>query len=318
MLFTIFQESRRGSRKLNQDRIAYSYSRDSLLMVVADGMGGHVGGEIAAQIVARLLIERFQQEAKPSIANPHQFLQETMLRAHAALGHYANQLSMIESPRTTCVACIVQSGHAYWAHAGDSRFYLFRNGVIVAQTRDHSKVQYLLEQGLLTPQAAARHPDRNKVYSCLGGVLEPVIDVSKRTRVEHGDICLLCTDGVWGVMSDRELVRGLYGVPLLAAAPLLLAEAERRGGPEGDNLSAIAMYWGSETGGAETTARATITETMPLGEFESTIDRSVELKQRTDGARDLSDDEIEKAIQEIQTTIRRYSDQNAKNDKGKK
>jgi serine/threonine protein phosphatase PrpC len=318
MLFTIFQESRRGSRKLNQDRIAYSYSRDSLIMLVADGMGGHLGGEIAAQIVVRLVIERFQQEAKPSILNPHQFLQETMLRAHSALGHYANQLSMSESPRTTCVACIVQAGHAYWAHAGDSRFYLFRNGEIVAQTRDHSKVQYLIEQGLITPQAAIRHPDRNKVYSCLGGALDPVIDLSKRTRIDHGDICLLCTDGVWGVMSDRELARGLFGVPVLAAGPLLLAEAERRGGGEGDNLSAIAMYWGAEEGGDESRAQGTITETMPLGEFESTMDHAVELKQRSDGARDLSDDEIERAIEEIQSTIKRYSDQNGKGDKGRK
>lgn len=312
MQFTIFQESRRGSRKLNQDRIAYSYSREALLMVVADGMGGHVGGEIAAQIVVRLLVERFQQEARPLIGNPHQFLEETMLRAHAALGHYANQLSMLESPRTTCVACLIQGNHAYWAHAGDSRLYLFRDRHIIAQTRDHSKVQYMIEQGLITPQQAITHPDRNKVYSCLGGILEPMIDVSKRTRIETGDLFLLCTDGVWSVMAERELIRALCGLPLLAAAPLLMTEAERRGGTEGDNLSAVAMQWGSEEAGGEAMTRATITETLPLGEFESTVDRSVELRQRSDGARDLTDDEIEKAIQEIQATIKRYSDKNGK------
>jgi len=89
MLFTIFQESRKGSRKMNQDRVAHSYSRDSLIMVAADGMGGHAGGEIAAQIAVRIIIERFQQEAKPLIKNPLLFLHDTMMRAHAALGHYA-------------------------------------------------------------------------------------------------------------------------------------------------------------------------------------------------------------------------------------
>ena len=131
MRFTIFQESRKGAREGNQDRIAYTYSRETLLLVIADGMGGHVGGEIAAQIAVRLFIERFQQEAKPILRNPLKFLQDTMLRAHAALGSYANQFSMLETPRTTCVAVIVQGGHAYWAHVGDSRFYLLRQGKLI-------------------------------------------------------------------------------------------------------------------------------------------------------------------------------------------
>ena len=177
MRFTIFQDSRKGSRKVNQDRLAYTYGRDTLLLVVADGMGGHAGGEIAAQICVRLFIERFQQEAKPVLKNPLKFLQETMLRAHAALGSYANQFSMLETPRTTCVAVVVQASHAYWAHAGDSRFYLFRQGSLIAATKDHSKVQYLVDQGLIGTSDMAVHPDRNKVFSCLGGLVDPVIDL---------------------------------------------------------------------------------------------------------------------------------------------
>ncbi len=187
MRFTIFQESRKGSRAVNQDRVAYTYGRDTLLMVVADGMGGHAGGEIAAQIAVRLFIERFQQEAKPVLRNPLGFLQESMAKAHAALGSYSTQFSMLETPRTTCVACIVQAGYAYWAHVGDSRLYLFRHGTLIGQTRDHSKVQYLVDQGVIDAGDAALHPDRNKVYSCLGGMIEPIIDLSNRTPLRNGD-----------------------------------------------------------------------------------------------------------------------------------
>lgn len=304
MRFTIFQESRKGSRKVNQDRIAYTYGRDTLLMVVADGMGGHAGGEIAAQIAVRLFVERFQQEAKPILRNPLKFLQDTMLRAHLALGSYASQFSMLETPRTTCVACIVQANHAYWAHVGDSRFYLFRQGALIGHTKDHSKVQYLVDQGLIGAHEVADHPDRNKVFSCLGGLVDPVIDLSKRTPLRNGDVMVLCTDGVWGVIPQGELATYLTSTPILKTGPQMMREAEKRGGPDGDNLSAIIVRWGPETLTDESSS--TITETMGLGEFATEIDRTVTLTDRKGTQRDLTDDEIERAIAEIQQTIHKF------------
>jgi serine/threonine protein phosphatase PrpC len=304
MRFTIFQESRKGSRKVNQDRLAYTFSRDTLLLVVADGMGGHAGGEIAAQICVRLFIERFQQEAKPVLKNPVQFLQDSMLRGHAALGSYAAQFSMLETPRTTCVACIVQAGQAYWAHVGDSRLYLFRQGGLIGQTKDHSKVQYLIDQGLISADDVATHPDRNKIFSCLGGLVDPVIDLSRRTPLRNGDVVVLCTDGLWGVMKREEIADWLTSTPILTTGPQMMREAEKRGGADGDNLSAIVVRWGPETLTEQTTT--TVTETMGLGEFETQIDRTLTLTDRTGVQRDLSDDEIERAIEEIQSTIQRY------------
>ncbi len=304
MRFTIFQESRKSQRKINQDRLAYTYSRDTLLLVLADGMGGHAGGEIAAQIAVRLFIERFQQDAKPTLKNPLKFLQDTMLRAHSALGSYANQFSMLETPRTTCVACIVQQNYAYWAHVGDSRLYLFRQGGLIGQTKDHSKVQYLLDQGLIGRHEVADHPDRNKIFSCLGGLVDPVIDLSRRTPLRNGDLLVLCTDGLWGVYPQEEIARALTGTPILKSAPVLMREAEARGGPDGDNLSMIAVRWGPETLTDEPTT--TITETLGLGEFQTEIDRTLTLTDRTGAQRDLTDDEIERAIEEIQATIKRY------------
>ena len=304
MRFTIFQESRKGQRRVNQDRIAYTYGRDTLMMVVADGMGGHAGGEIAAQIAVRLFIERFQQEAKPVLRNPLKFLQETMLRAHAALGSYANQFSMLETPRTTCVACVVQAGHAYWAHAGDSRFYLFRQGSLIGITKDHSKVQYLVDQGLIGVADMAEHPDRNKVFSCLGGLVDPVIDLSRRTPLRNGDILVLCTDGLWSGMPQGDMATWLTSAPILNTAPKMMDQAEKRAGPDGDNLSAIVVRWGPETLTDE--AQSTVTDTLGLGEFATEIDHTMTLKQRRGPQRDLTDDEIERAIAEIQSTIQKY------------
>jgi serine/threonine protein phosphatase PrpC len=302
MRFTIFQESRKGAREVNQDRIAYTYSRETLLLVIADGMGGHVGGEIAAQIAVRLFIERFQQEAKPILRNPLKFMQDTMLRAHAALGSYANQFSMLETPRTTCVAVIVQGGHAYWSHVGDSRFYLLRQGKLIATTKDHSKVQYLVDQGLITPEEAVLHPDRNKIFSCLGGMAEPVIDLSRRTPVLDGDLLILCTDGLWSVYPHSEMATMLTSTPILTTAPRMMREAEQRGGPEGDNLSAIIVRWGPETLADEPTT----TDNLALGHFETQVDATVTLAERSGEKRSLTDDEIERAIAEIQSTIQKY------------
>lgn len=304
MRFTIFQDSRKGSRKVNQDRVAYTYSRDTLLLVVADGMGGHAGGEIAAQICVRLFIERFQQEAKPVLKSPPRFLQDCMLRAHAALGSYAAQFSMLETPRTTCVACIVQAGQAYWAHVGDSRLYLYRQGGLIAQTKDHSKVQYLIDQGLIRSDEVATHPDRNKIFSCLGGLVDPVIDLSRRLPLRNGDVIVLCTDGVWSVLKREEIADWLTSTPILATGPQMMREAEKRGGADGDNLSVIVVRWGPEKLADQTTT--TVTETMSLGEFATQIDRTLTLTDRTGVERDLSDDEIERAIEEIQSTIQRY------------
>ena len=304
MRFTIFQDSRKGSRKVNQDRIAYIYGRDTLLMVLADGMGGHAGGEIAAQIAVRLFAERFQQEAQPVLRSPLEFLHDTMRRAHAALGSYARQFSLVETPRTTCVAVIIQSGYAYWAHAGDSRLYLFRQGQLYSQTKDHSKVQYLLDRGLITEDEVPYHPERNRIYSCLGGAVEPVIDLSRRTTLRTNDILLLCSDGFWTVMPTREIANILTSAPLLQAAPKMMREAQQRGGADGDNLSTIIMRWDTDTD--TNTAPATETARMSSGEFQTELERTVTVTNHTGANRELTDEEIERAIAEIQATIQKF------------
>lgn len=119
-------------------------------MVVADGMGGHYYGEIAAQIAVQTLVESFQREANPTITDPFLFLQKSMMNAHRAIADFSATHRLKDSPRTTCVASIIQHNVAYWAHSGDSRLYLMRNGRVITHTRDHSRVQLRSTKGSST------------------------------------------------------------------------------------------------------------------------------------------------------------------------
>lgn len=302
MRFTIYQESRKGARANNEDRTSYCYSREALLMVVADGMGGHHYGEIASQIAVQTLADTFQREARPTLADPFSFLQKGMTNAHHAILDYAQRHRLSDTPRTTCVACIVQDSIAYWAHAGDSRLFLMRGGKVVTQTRDHSRIRVLIEEGLISEASAATHPDRNKIYSCLGSPTPPEIDFSRKTPLNHGDIVLLCTDGVWGEMSGETMATALTGANLIHALPLLLTEAEARGGPQADNLSVVAVRW--EDTYVEEASSIISTQTMAPDEVATRIEQfGRDPAQKTD----LTEDEIERAISEIRNAIDKYN-----------
>jgi len=302
MRFSIFQESRKGGREANEDRTSYAYTRDSLLMVVADGMGGHLHGEVASQIAAQLLTEAFQREAKPTLADPLGFLQKSINDAHFALGDYAKARNLVESPRTTCVACVVQDSTAFWAHVGDSRLYHIREGRIQAQTRDHSRVQMLVDQGRVREEAVAAHPDRNKIFNCIGAVALPQVELSRPTLLREDDTLILCTDGWWGPLAGKLITRVLLKSDLMKAIPELLDLAELRGGADSDNLSVVGMTWEEKHRGALTGEVSTQTLVLDgistqLGDF-SKADNS-----------DLSDEEIERAIQEIRAAIRKHMPQ---------
>ena len=305
MKFTIYQESRPGKRPNNEDRLAHCYSRDALLMVVADGMGGHYYGEVAAQIAVQCVTEAFQREANPKIHDPFSFINRTMLNAHCAILDFADTHKLQDSPRTTCVACLIQDSIAYWAHAGDSRLYLIRGGRVLTRTRDHSRVQLLIDQGMISPAQAPFHPDRNKVYSCLGGRQDPDIELSRKTPLEAGDVVALCTDGLWGLYPDDLLAAALKNENLMKSVPELMEQADGRGGQNADNLSIVAVRWEDNYVEPGSGNSSTIhTQTMPLGAITTRLDEfGRNPKYRTE----LTDDEIERAIQEIRSTIQKYS-----------
>jgi protein phosphatase len=112
MQFSVYQESHIGGRKVNQDRMGYSFTRDALLLVLADGMGGHARGEIAAAIATRTISQMFQQQATPYVKGAERFLEEALAAAHSEILTYTATHNMPESPRTTVVACLVQHNTA--------------------------------------------------------------------------------------------------------------------------------------------------------------------------------------------------------------
>ena len=285
MNYTIAQDSRIGGRQINQDRVAWLATTDAVLMVVADGMGGHLQGEVAAQIVIDTVTERFRGEANTRLADPARFLAATLQQAHETIVRYAAEcrIPAYAAPRTTCIACVVQDGQANWAHAGDSRLYLIhhlsKGPARVAQTRDHSIVQRMIDAGSLSHAEAATHPLRNRVFSCLGGDETPQIELSSAIPLQDGDLIALCTDGAWSPLGER-LVTELGRAPLTSTVPHLLDVAEKEAGPGADNLTLIAMSW---------KAPVAVAETLPSPSFCDTYI----------GQAPLSDAEIERAIDEI-------------------
>ena len=305
MKFSIYQESRVGKRKNNEDRLAHCYSRDALLTVVADGMGGHHYGEVAAQIAVQAMMESFNLEGGMEIADPFLFLQRSIMNAHRAICDFSRKNYLDDLPRTTCIACLVQHSIAYWAHSGDSRLYLIHDGKIVRRTRDHSRVQLMIEQGVLNEEQANLHPERNKIYSCLGGPIPPTIEFSRKATLESGDLLLLCTDGLWSVLPDDFMSVYLKKGNLKLTVPEMFNHAEMRAGRYADNLSAIVVRWDDsydDTYGADTSTFVS-TQAFSRGDITTCFD---EFGQPSDYRGDLSDAEIEQAISEIRNAIHQY------------
>ncbi len=300
MKFTIFQNSRQGPRQYNQDRLAYSYSKDALFLVVADGMGGHRHGEIAAQLAVTTMTDAFQRLAVPMLSSPAKFLIDHIQQVHDMIDQLTQERELIESPRTTIVAAVVQRGVLYCAHVGDSRLYHFRDGHLLYRTEDHSIVQSLYSKGLINKDDMSTHPYRHKVYSCLGGDIPPKIDLSDRQELAEGDTILLCTDGVWGAVVDEKIKHILNSPSITDGITSLLDQAELASQEQGDNMSAIGLQWGDK----QSSKLAVSTISMAMGTT-TTIMNPITQPNHHDGASDvdLTDDEIESTIQEIQRAL---------------
>ena len=234
-----------GGREENQDRVAVAVTDQAALLVVVDGMGGHANGAKAAEVTQQVVMEAFAQTAHP-LFDPLGFLHLTLGRAHEEVVKLGAQLPIEQRPRATCAVCLVQQGAAWWAHIGDSRLYHLRHGTLVARSRDHSHVELLLREGLITADQAQTHPMRNFVECCLGGdPVVPDMTLTRRRPLLPNDVLLLCTDGFWAGVKDTEIA-GEVSAPGVALKEKLLELAQRaimRTGAASDNTSVAAVRW---------------------------------------------------------------------------
>ncbi|NJN00634.1 MAG: serine/threonine-protein phosphatase [Aquincola sp.] len=302
MQFSVYQISRKGGREKNEDRMGYCYTRDSGLFALADGMGGHPEGEVASQLALQTMAALFQRDAKSKLEDPLRFLHDAIIAGHHQLLRYATEKALMDTPRTTIVACVLQGNSAYWAHCGDSRLYLVRDGKLVARTRDHSYSE--LQETLSHVVPMGEKFNRNVLFTCLGSPGKPVVDTAGPLSMQSGDRILMCSDGLWGSVSDSEIAQQLGARALSDAVPELVEQALRHAGAKSDNVTVIAAEWES----AEDIDSKTGISTQSLGEevFASTIQAGVVVGDVPPD--ELDEAEIERSIKEINDAIRRSNE----------
>lgn len=230
--------SKKGGREVNQDFIGLTQSENGGCWVVADGLGGYQAGEIAS----KLAVETILRESK--MRNDIHWLKKGIKQTQKVIREHLLSETNARSMRTTVVALSCINNLATWAHVGDSRLYMIRNGKVVVQTKDHSVCQALVNAGEITADQIRFHEDRNRLYRVLGseGAVKATI-LENEITVHPGDSFLLCSDGFWEYITEEEM----ENTRLVCSIPsdwLYLMESILKGRilKNNDNYSAIAVF----------------------------------------------------------------------------
>lgn len=309
MKFSVYQRSEKGGRKTNEDRMGYTYTRESALFVLTDGMGGHAHGELAAQITLEVLTTCFQAKALPKIAEPKAFLAQSLLSAHHRILQFGLEHSLGDSPRTTALALLVQDGQAWSAHCGDSRLYWIRDGELLRRTRDHSYVEQTPSGMMPSKDASASYlakmANRNILFTCLGSPTKPLLDISEASRLVHGDRFLLCSDGIWSNFTDTELV-GFFNSDTIAECTSFLIDLSlKRGGLNSDNATAMGISWEDNKVRASSNANL-VTDTLIQDSFASTVQNQL-VDSDMSKLIQTEDFDLEDSLKEINAAIQKYN-----------
>ena len=232
MHYSLAQQSHQGGRDYNEDRTAIFERDDSILLVVADGLGGHAGGEIASQAFVDAMGDSFKKATVQQLEKADSFLTLSINYAHHTIHRRAvSQGFNVESPKTTCVVCLIYKGIAHWAHSGDSRLYLIRKRRTKFITNDH-----------VSKKIGREH--NSPINRCVGGLESPRPEIGKPHTMRDGDILFLATDGAWAAFKAEDLADYVDPEHPSLGLDSLLQKLENRNKAPSDNLSVVICFWG--------------------------------------------------------------------------
>jgi PPM family protein phosphatase len=234
--------SRDGGRRYNED--VYGHWNDGRFIgcLVSDGAGGHGGGNVASAIAKQSVLDAFSKHPTTDRVALRELVEQANLSVVARQSDNSAQANM----RATVVlaAIDIERREMVWAHCGDSRAYLFRQGQLIARTKDHSLVQQMVEGGMLDDEGARLHPTRNLLLSALGSLDEPLeVSVSEVISIQADDVLLLCSDGIWEPVGDQFILEKLNesaspGVWLASLEQQIRQHAK----PDHDNYTALTLW----------------------------------------------------------------------------
>jgi protein phosphatase len=231
-------------RTNNEDSFGYwepeddqQFLRKGRLAVVADGMGGYEGGQEASRLAVETLVAVYRDFGGD---NPQDALIEALQTAHERIRQYSFAHPELRGMGTTCTAAAIVRGAQYdalyYVHVGDTRLYLIRDGQITRVTRDHSYVGRLVEAGMISQEEAEHHPQRNILTAALGTNPDLIMDSPGHPEpLRPEDVLLICSDGLWGLVRDAEILDVVENKSAEQAGRELIELARERGGP--DNIT---------------------------------------------------------------------------------
>jgi serine/threonine protein phosphatase PrpC len=236
-------------RENNEDSFLYwepageeDFQRKGRLAVIADGMGGYEGGQEASRLAVETVREVYDHVFR---GDPKVALLEAFATAHERIQGYAEQHPGLHGMGTTCTALVIRGRQLCFAHVGDSRLYLVRGSHISRLTRDHSYVGRLVESGIVRPEDAEKHPQRHILTAALGAGTEVAVESAEQgMTLQDSDDLLLCTDGLWGVVSEEEMEAAVTGYSPAVCCAMLVKLARQHGGP--DNITVQVLRVGRQ------------------------------------------------------------------------